>query len=127
MGKTALFYTVRGQRGMDFTIEEPEPQGPLPGPADDSADAQIMELNIPGKAEVIPPPPGGQEPPRPDANPDHAVPHRILPDADDAIIIRAGNTTACFADGQSIPDAQADDESSDGTERASPGAEHGEA
>lgn len=120
MGKTALFYTVRGQRGTDFTIDEPEPQGPLPGPADDSADAQIMELNVSGKSESIPSPPGRQEPPGPDTNPDHAIPHRILPDADDAIIIRAGNTTACFADGQSIPDVQADAESSDGSEQPSP-------
>ena len=120
MGKTALFYTVRGQRGTHITIDEPEPQGPLPGPAEDSADAQIMELNIPGKSESILSPPGRQEPPGPDTNPDHATPHPILPDADDAIIIRADKTAACFADGQSIPDVQADEGSSDGSEQPSP-------
>ena len=120
MGKTPLFYTVRGQRGKHITAEEPEPQEPLPRPVDESTDAQIMELNVSGKAESIGSPPGRQEPPRPHTNPDLAIPHLILPDVDDAIIIRADKTTACFADGQSIPDAQADDESSDGSEQTSP-------
>lgn len=107
MGKTPLFYTVRGEPGKHLTLDEPDPGEALPEPLNDLDDAQTIELNASGKTDAIAPQPARQLPPVPDAGPEDRILHPIPPESDDAIIIRADRAAACFADGQSIPDVQA--------------------
>ena len=112
MGKTPLFYTVRGQPGKHLTLEEPDPGEAAPEPLNNLDDAQTIELNASGKTDANAPPPARQLPPAPDTGPEDLILRPIVSEADDAIIIRADRAAACFADGQSIPDAQAIEASS---------------
>lgn len=107
MGKTPLFYTVKGQPGKHLTLDEPDPGDVLPEPIDDSDAAQTVELNASGKVDSATPPAPLQLPPVLDNGPEDRVLQPIVTESDDAIIVRADRTAACFADGQSIPDLQA--------------------
>ena len=112
MGKTPLFYSVRGQPGKHLTLDEPDPGEAVPEPLNDLDDVQTIELNASGKTDAIAPPPPRRLPPAPDTGPEDLIVRPIVSEADDAIIIRTDRTAACFADGQSIPDAQAMEASS---------------